>query len=164
MEVGAIPTEVETKTSSEDLKCPLCEKPPFWAPAELLKHLTSGHFAKQMADVYKFEAQQPCHLCIKEGRDKPYKMTRFQTLQSLHFVCLFVCPSHFNLSLSLLCPKLLSHSMRSNYLTHVGSSHARVLEMLDEEPKRQLVRVFITTSIIISPITIMIIPSRGLQC
>ena len=57
--------------------------------------------------------------------------------------------------------------MRSNYLTHVGSSHARVLEMLDEEPKRQLVRVFITTSIIIiiiSPITIMIIPSRGLKC
>ena len=56
--------------------------------------------------------------------------------------------------------------MRSNYLTHVGSSHARVLEMLDEEPKRQLVRVFITTSItiMISPITIMIIPSRGLKC
>merc|ERR1719460_551538 len=76
VEVGAAPTEenittekVETKTSSEDLKCPLCEKPPFGAPAELLKHLTSGHFAKQMADVYKFEAQQPCHLCIKEGRD-----------------------------------------------------------------------------------------------
>ena len=65
-----------TKTSSEDLKCPLCEKPPFKA-AELLKHLTNGHFAKQMGEVYKLEVNQPCHLCVKEGRDKPYKMTRF---------------------------------------------------------------------------------------
>ena len=97
MEVGAIPTEVETKTSSEDLKCPLCEKPPFWAPAELLKHLTSGHFAKQMADVYKTEVNQPCHLCVREGRDKLYTMTRFHTIPKPHgtvhclFVYLFVC-------------------------------------------------------------------------
>ena len=82
MEVGAIPTEVETKTSSEDLKCPLCEKPPFWAPAELLKHLTSRHFAKQMADRYKLEAKQPGHHCTKEGRDKPYKMTSMRSKQS----------------------------------------------------------------------------------
>ena len=91
VEVGAAPTEenittekVETKTSSEDLKCPLCEKPPFGAPAELLKHLTSGHFAKQMADMYKFEAKQPCHLCIKEGRDKPYKMTSMRSNHLTH--------------------------------------------------------------------------------
>ena len=65
-----------TKISSEDLKCPLCEKPPLKA-AELLKHLTNGHFAKQMGEVYKLDVNQPCHLCVKEGRDKLYKMTRF---------------------------------------------------------------------------------------
>lgn len=37
----------EKNKSSEDLKCPLCEKPPFKG-AELLKHLTSTHFGKQV--------------------------------------------------------------------------------------------------------------------
>ena len=95
VEVGAAPTEEskgETKTPSEEFKCPMCEKPPFGAPAELLKHLTSGHFAKQMADVFKFEANQPCHLCIKEGRDKPYKMTRFHIFSWNFLVCcLLIC-------------------------------------------------------------------------
>ena len=95
--------QVETKTSSEDFNCPLCEKPPYGAPAELLKHLTSGHFAMQMADVYKFEVNQACQLCIKEGRDRPYKMTRYLRLHSLELFCivsLLLCPSHFNLYLS----------------------------------------------------------------
>ena len=37
----------EKNKSSEDLKCPLCEKPPFKG-GELLKHLTSTHFGKQV--------------------------------------------------------------------------------------------------------------------
>ena len=70
--------EKTPRACSEDLKCPMCEKPPFKA-AELLKHLTSSHFAKQMAETYKLEENLPCHLCIKEGREKPYKMTRFSS-------------------------------------------------------------------------------------
>ena len=81
-----------------------------------------------MADTYKLEENLPCQLCVKEGRDKPYKMTRF-LIKILQKNCKLLI--------------LLVLSTRATYLIHVGAKHGRVLLLLDEEVKKQLVGVLI---------------------
>ena len=81
-----------------------------------------------MADTYKLEENLPCQLCVKEGRDKPYKMTRF-LIKILQKNCKLLI--------------LLVLSTRATFLIHVGAKHGRVLLLLDEEVKKQLVGVII---------------------